>query len=395
MLRSRMIRPLLVLFVVGQGALVLVGAQSPRPRAIVDFLNSPRLADPQVSPDGREVVYTRADADWKVGRHVSHVWRARLDGGEPAQLTSGADGESGPRWSPDGKTIAFVAKRGDNEFAQIYLLSTDGGEARQLTTHATAVCAPSTCGGDITWTPDGAALFFKAADAKTADEKARDRVKDDVYAYDENYKQTHIWKVAIASKAETRVTDGDFSVTNYELSEDGRKIVSLRAPTPLLGSGDESEVWVANADGSSAVQLTKNGVQENGPTLSPDNAQVLFTSGSNAAFETYYNGRLFVVPATGGPARVLVGDNEPYAVDRAVWSHDGKSIYMLVNLGVHEELFVVPATGGKPRQLTDGKHSIGALSASADRLAFTIGNSPRRGHNSTSRPRAPPPQPAP
>src|SRR5207245_1941659 len=137
--------------------------------------------------------------------------------------------------SPDGKTIAFVAKRGDNEFAQIYLLPVDGGEARQLTAHASAV-------SEISWTPEGAALIFKAADPKTADDKARERVKDDVYAYDENYKQTHLWKVTVESKAETRITDGDFSVTSYELSEDGKKIVYLRAPTPLLGSGDESRV---------------------------------------------------------------------------------------------------------------------------------------------------------
>jgi len=169
-------------------------------------------------------------------------------------------------------------------------------------------------------------------------------------------------------------------VTNYELSADGRKIVYLRAPTPLLGSGDESEVWVANADGSSAVQLTKNAVQENNPAISPDNAQVLFISGSNATFETYYNGRLFVVPASGGPARAIVGETEPYDVDRAVWSRDGASIYMLVNLGVHEELFVVPATGGKPRQITDGKHSIAALdrarlTSGPDVFAFTMSNS--------------------
>jgi dipeptidyl aminopeptidase/acylaminoacyl peptidase len=342
-----------------------VGTQSPRPLGIVDLLNLPRVSDPQLSPDGRDVLYTRADADWKVGRRVSHIWRAALGGGDAVQLTSGTDGEEGPRWSPDGKRIAFTAKRGDNEAAQIYLLPVDGGEARQLTTHATAVF-------DLSWTPDGTAIYFKAADPKTADEKARERQKDDVYAYDENYKQAHLWKVTVATKTETRVTDGDFSVTNYELSEDGRKIVYHRWPTPLLGDNDRGDVWVMNADGSGAVQLTHNAVPENDATISPDNTQVAFVSGSNAKFDSYYNGRLFIVPAAGGTPRPIVGESEPIAVDRALWSHDGKSIYFLANLGVHEEVFVVPATGGTPKQLTDGKHGIGAWTMRDDRLAMVV-----------------------
>jgi len=350
------------------GAATGTYAQAPKTMGIVDLLNIPRLAEPHLSPDAAQLVYTRADSDWKSGKRISHIWRVRVEGGEAVQLTSGADGEAGARWSPDGRSIAFTAKRGDNEFAQIYVLPIDGGEARQLTKHESAV-------SEISWTPDGAALIFKAADPKTADDKARERLKDDVYAYDENYKQTHLWKVTIESNSETRITQGDFSVTNYELSEDGRKIVYLRQPTPLLGSGDESEVWIANADGSGAVQLTKNGVQETNASISPDNAQVLFISQANARFETYYNGRLFVVPAGGGPARVVTGENEALDVDSAAWSKDGRSIYMLVNLGVHEELFVVPAGGGKPRQLTDGMHNLTALNQSGDRFAFTLSGS--------------------
>src|SRR5580765_5629615 len=150
------------------GATAGVRSQTPRPLGIVDLLNIPRLSDPQLSPGGKDVLYTRAEADWKSGRRISHIWRAPTDGGAPAQLTSGADGENGPRWSPDGKTIAFTAKRSDDDVAQIYLLPVDGGEARRLTTHASAA-------SELRWARDGSAIFFKASEAKTADEKAREK----------------------------------------------------------------------------------------------------------------------------------------------------------------------------------------------------------------------------
>jgi dipeptidyl aminopeptidase/acylaminoacyl peptidase len=347
-------------------------AQAPHPMGIVDLLNVPRLTDPQLSPDGQEVLYTLAAADWRMDRRISHIWRAATGGGEPVQLTNGEDGETSPRWAPDGKTIAFVAKRGDNEFAQLYLIAANGGEARQLTSHPSAVTEPE-------WAPDGASLYFIAADPNTAEENAREKAKDDVYAYDENYHQTHLWSVRVATGHVTRLTTGDFSVTAFDLSDDGRKIVMSRAPTPLLGARDQGELWVANADGSGALQLTKNHVEEGDAALSPDHTQVLFTSGSNARFDTYYNSRLFVVPADGGAARVLVGDADPLAVDRAAWSKDGASIYFLANLGVHEELFTVAASGGKPRQITDGHHNIGALSRGGGGLALTISDASNGG----------------
>ena len=347
-------------------------ASAQRPMGIVDLINIPRVADPQLSPDGASVLYTVSRPDWKASKRITHIWRQALAGGEPLQLTTGTESETAPRFSPDGRQIAFVTKRGDNEFAQLYLLAADGGEARQLTSHASAVSSP-------TWAPDGSAIYFVAPEPKTDAERARDRAKDDVYGFDEDFKNNHLWKVVVNTRSESRLTSGDFSVESYDLSADGRTIAYQRAPTPLVEAGDEAEIWTMRADGSNAVRLTTNSVGEDGIRISPDGSQVLFVSNVNSKFEPYYNGRLFVMPAAGGTPRVLAGESEPYDVESAVWSKDGASIYFIVSLGARQELFVAPSKGGALRQLTDGPHVVGSVAQASNRLALSISDSTSAG----------------
>ena len=104
---------------------------------LVDLLNVPRLTNPQLSPDGRQLVYELASADWKAGKRIAHIWRVGVDGTGTVQMTDGA-GEQGARWSPDGRTIVYIGKRGGEE-SQIFEISNGGGEGHALTHHATSV----------------------------------------------------------------------------------------------------------------------------------------------------------------------------------------------------------------------------------------------------------------
>jgi dipeptidyl aminopeptidase/acylaminoacyl peptidase len=329
-------------------------AEGRRGRTFVDALEQPIVGDPQLSPDGRQILFTIDRADWKQNRRVGHIYRVNADGSGQVQLTFGDRGEGSPRWSPDGKMVAFTTRRDPDAANQIYLLNVDGGEARRLTNHPTAA-------GNITWAPDGNTIYFVAADDKSTEEKDKDRVRDDVYSFEENnFKQRHLWTTDLEGRTK-RITEGDWNVSNYELSADGKRIVMQRMPSPLLEFTDRGEVWVMDANGSNARQLTSNRVPEGNASLSPDGSTVLFTSGSTEAGEIYYNDKLFLVPASGGAARILL-PNVDYGVENAMWSKDGKTIYFTANMGVHNEIMRVEVANKEVAQLTKGDHSIGSWS---------------------------------
>ncbi len=337
----------LLLLIFAAGAL---GQEERRPMSIVDLINVPSLRDPQLSPDGTQLLYVLSTADWEKNETVSHIWRMDVDGSDLLQLTYGEDGEFSPRWSPDGRLIAFLAERGDDEGNQIHLLNVAGGEAYRLTEHATGV-------SDISWSPDGAWLYFRASDQKSDEQKAREEKKHDVFAFDENYRHTHLWRIAVETGEEERVTEGGYSVLSYELSRDGQMIAYRRGPSPLYDDSDESEVWVMGVDGAGNRQLTHNSVPEFDEQLSPDGAWVLFSSSANEEFEFYYNDKMFLVPSAGGDSRLLLPDL-PYEINGAAWSGDGRYIYFIANTGVRRDLFRLEVSSGRYTQLTEGDHSL-------------------------------------
>jgi dipeptidyl aminopeptidase/acylaminoacyl peptidase len=339
----------------------------PRALGFVDAISLPSVQDPQLSPDGQQLVFVLDAPDWKANRRVGHLHRIDVDGTDLVQLTFGERGESSPRWSPDGTQVAFLARREGDEHNQIYLLQMGGGEARRLTTHATPPSA-------LAWAPDGARVYFLASDPKSAEEKEKERLQDDVYAFEEtNFKQRHLWNVDLAGVSQ-QVTEGAFSITRFAISPDGTRLVTSRTSSPLLEFSHLNELWVSDVQGRDPRQLTSgNRVNEGGMAIAPDNARVLFVAGANEAMEGYHNGKVFVLPLSGGPARLVTPADAAYDVSEAEWSNDGSTIYFVANVGVHDEVFRLEVGTSRATALTSGEHSLGGYDyvPSVDRFVFT------------------------
>src|SRR3982751_301318 len=133
-----------------------------RPVGVDDFSRFTDVADPQVSPDGEWVAYTLTSADAARDRRTTHIWIVKWDGSGARQMTFGADNETSPRWSPDGRYLSFLSARsgaGKGRGSQVWVLDRSGGEAHQLTELPGRIAS-------FEWSPDSTrlALVYREAD---------------------------------------------------------------------------------------------------------------------------------------------------------------------------------------------------------------------------------------
>nr|HEV7952675.1 S9 family peptidase [Candidatus Acidoferrales bacterium] len=314
---------------------------------------------PRISPDGRWVAYEVTHTNWESNAFERELWLADTTSPRRIRLTSSKGSSYDAHWSPDGKWIAFLSNRppllagAKENKSQIYLISSSGGEARELTKVETGV-------NSFSWAPDGHSIAYTATDPPTKARKDRDEKYGEIQVISSDYSMTHLWTISVAAgdlpdagdtshtNNPRQLTEGNsYTVGSFAWSPDSTRIAFSAQRDPDLGSAETADIYVVTAADRAVKKIVSTPGPDTDPVWSPDGAEIAYQTADGNEYSFYTNHKIAVVSAGGGTPRVITGKFDEDAAP-ITWSADG--IYFAALQKTYAHLFLVnPKTGAIER----------------------------------------------
>jgi dipeptidyl aminopeptidase/acylaminoacyl peptidase len=339
------------------------GAPARHPMTIDEFLALKAVSEPQLAPDGRVVAFTVSTPSLPDNKNLGRIWLAAADGSEAKEVSTGPGSERAPRWSPDGKALAFISVRdGDS---QVWRLSTDGGEPTKLTSVSTGV-------SDFAWARDGKSLYV-VTDVKWPETQEIDRrngqfpTKAQIwsglfYRHWDTWRaglRQHILRVSLPDGRTTDLTPIDRDVPTLALggkdiafSPPGTEVAIVFNPDSNVAASTNNDIFVMGPDGSGRQPITTNRANDHDPAYSPDGRYIAYLATEVPGFEADRQQIMLYERANG--RRSSLTPTWPLSVSAITWAPDARSLIAEVDERGEQVLYRIEVPSGKRTRVVAG-----------------------------------------
>lgn len=357
----------------------LCGAQK-RAFTIADLYRIRSIEDPQFSPDGKRIAFVATEDDLSAGTSHAAVYVMDSDGGNQRRLTSNADRDTHPRWSPDGTEILFLSTR--KKGAQAWVIPLQGGEPKQLTDFSAGV-------GDPAWLGGGGIVFDADVYPECGADDGCNKHTEETWSSGplqahmadgllyrhwtawRDGKRTHILRFDRSASTYTDLTPGEFDSppfslggVGFALSPDGREVCFVSQRDGMDATSTNKDLWRVPAAGGEPANMTAaNKAYDGDPAYSPDGKYIAYRTQFVPGYESD-RFRLALYDRSAGTTRVLAEKFDNW-VDDVQWSPDSRTIFFTADVGGRVPLYRLEIATGTITKIC-GTGMIDAFSLSPD-----------------------------
>lgn len=337
-MKSRSLATICVVFLLASPALFA----APRPPAdsgsvtltSAQALNMRRIADLRFSPDGSRLAFTVTEPP-KGTSNETHIWIMDVASKQVHQYTYSDKSENSPRWSPDGKFLAFLSNRDGDR--QIYLLSSEGGDAYSITTGKRGISS-------FAWSPDGKQIAFIAPDEPSEAQQKKQKDKDDAIVVDKDSHHNRVWILDVATKKARAITAEQWQVREAEWISSGDRLIISATDTPASDNNTNRIFSLNIASGQMSLLLAPKGPFGN-IRVSPDGKQFAYTGARVDGPEPHDIYVHSTDAQAADPSHNLTAESIDRAMNGIDWRPDGGAIAAVAQTGFKTTLYFISTDG--------------------------------------------------